>query len=46
MALLRGFHDGSGSAHRKAEYTYATAPLPEMKPKRQQEGATINRRTI
>ena len=25
MALFRGFHDGSGIAHRKAEYTYATA---------------------
>lgn len=34
MALLRGFHDGSGYSHRKAEYTNATAPaLPGLKQK-------------
>jgi hypothetical protein len=34
MALLRGFHDGSGNTHRKAEYTNATAPaLPGLKQK-------------
>ena len=29
---LRDFHDGPGAcAHRKAEYTNATAPLPDSK---------------
>jgi hypothetical protein len=43
MALLRGFHDGSGKlTHRKAEYTNATAPaLPGLKQKRQQEKQKI-----
>ena len=27
MAPVRGFHDGSGKTHGKAEYTNATAPL-------------------
>ncbi|HET9047429.1 MAG TPA: hypothetical protein VFN29_00480 [Chiayiivirga sp.] len=38
LASCRGFHDGSGAAHRKAEYTNATAPvLPGLKQTRHQD---------
>ena len=45
LATRRGFHDGSGHAHRKAEYTNATAlALPGLKQQRQQDKQRIKSR--